>query len=490
MSEDVTFSESDYNLGATSAADTPGLAIIGNCSGDLAVATPTRVRRIADVIDLCESGPLCSIAALLIDHLGSSVILVNSGQTTAGSYGTITKSISGTTDVTGNATTKPVDQFDVVVTVVTGGTVGTTGIEYTYSLDGGLTTSQTQSLGTATSITLPGDAKFDLESAETLVAGDSFTCRTEAPKWNDAQMTAAITALQNYQQPWEGAFILGPITATNVANIETSGTALFNAGDPKWFLTDFRRRNVSGETRAQYLTAYQTAFASTPCKFTSIGYDVVKALSSESVYGSSKWRIKRQMSVLAALRIMSIRPGKDPAHVRLGPMPPAFQIALADGNPDDHDERLFPGVDALRGSSLMSRGPSKPGVYIKNVRIHSAAGSDFEFIQHRRVMNVAERVATEKLELCSGQDVLVNRKTGYILEAEALAIENEVNAALRTALVKPGDVTSARWVCSRSDNLLSTKTLNGELQIIPKAYIKAIVGKASFYNPALNVVES
>ena len=489
MSDDVQFSESDYNLGATSPDDGQGLAIIGMCTGSLAVAKPTRVRRIADVIELATAGPLVCVAAILIEHLGMPVTLVNSGVTTNGSYGTITKSISGTSDVTGSSGTLPKDSFDVKVIFTVGGTVGTAGIKYTYSLDGGLTTSPEQSLGTATSITLPGSTVFDLESTETVVANDYFTCRTAAPKWNDSQMTDAITALSQYQQPWEAGLILGPATATNVANIETSAASLLQMGSPKTFFTDFRRRNVSGETRTQYITAFGTEFGSTSCKFTSIGADVVKVLSSESVYGSMKWRLKRQISVALALRAMQIRPGQDPAHVRLGPLPSAFQIAANDGNPDDHDEFLFPGLDALRASSLRSR-LGRPGVYIKNHRIKSSPGSDFEFVQHRRCMNVAERVATNKLELCSSQDVLVNRKTGYILEAEALAIENEVNAALREALVKTGDVTSAKWKCSRTDNLLSTKTLNGDLQIVPKAYIKTINGKASFYNPALNVVES
>ncbi len=486
MSEDVTFSESDNNLGVVATSEGQKIAIIGNCTGSLAVATPIQLARIADVISECGSGPLVEAASLIIDHTGLDVILCNPGVTTAGSYGSVTKVGTGTSVITANVST-PKDAFDVKVIWITGGTIGVTGITYKYSLDGGLNYTPELSLGTATAISLPADVGFDL-AAGTIVAGDTFTCRTVAPKWNDSQMTAAIAALANFGIHWDMALILGPITATNVANIETSGTTLFNAGDPKMFLTDFRRRNVSGETEAQYATAYNTEFASTACKYTSIGADVVKCLSSTSVYASQKWRIKRQISIAVAVKALLGKPGQDAAWVRKGALPPAFQIVAADQNPDDHDERANPGLDAYRATTLMTR-RRRAGVYVKNWRIKSAAGSDFEFAQHRLVMNIAERIAIDKLELAASQAVLVNKKTGKIKEEEALAIENEVNAALYEALVKTSNVTDVRWKCSRTDNILSTKTLNGDLQLIPLAYIKAIRGKASFFNPALQVVE-
>jgi hypothetical protein len=154
-----------------------------------------------------------------------------------------------------------------------------------------------------------------------------------------------------------------------------------------------------------------------------------------------------------------------------------------------------PGLDDSRFTVLRTF-DGKQGVYVNNCRILSAAGSDFEFAQHRRVYNEARRTLrlyfTERLSA----PVQVDAVTGFILESEALEIEAGADAAMRSVLrSKPkasggGIDGKASRFCklSRTDNLLSTKTLTVQGAVIPLAYPKAINIDLGFKNPALQPV--
>jgi len=87
---------------------------------------------------------------------------------------------SGTSVVGVAGASSPTGTRVVAVKVTTGGTVGTTGIFYAYSLDGGATWSSPVALGTATSIAVPG-AGVTLElGAGTLVVDDQVDVETTA----------------------------------------------------------------------------------------------------------------------------------------------------------------------------------------------------------------------------------------------------------------------------------------------------------------------
>ena len=79
--------------------------------------------------------------------------------------------------------------------VVTGGTIGATGIEFRYSVNGGIDWSQTQQLGTASSWTVPNCSFALAFAAGTLIAADLVQVHTTAPKWDDSDFAAAIASV-------------------------------------------------------------------------------------------------------------------------------------------------------------------------------------------------------------------------------------------------------------------------------------------------------
>jgi len=119
---------------------------------------------------------------------GSMQAVLRLHDETSGSYSaaTVTNGGGGTSTITGDSTVKPTADTTVVIYIVNGGTVGTAGITFLYSVDGKIfnaSVANAIALGSATSITIgPSDspfffAKFNL-SAGTVVTGASYTFTT------------------------------------------------------------------------------------------------------------------------------------------------------------------------------------------------------------------------------------------------------------------------------------------------------------------------
>jgi hypothetical protein len=130
----------------------------------------------------------------------------------------------------------------------------------------------------------------------------------------------------------------------------------------------------------------------------------------------------------------------------------------------------------------------KDGYYLADDMMMAPVGSDFSLVPYRRIMDVACRVAREKLLNYLHARILVNEDTGYIVESVAQAIEDDVNVALRTELVNPRPqqhATSARMVLTRDNDILSTQELLAETRIVPPGYAKYIVHTIGFINPTV-----
>lgn len=456
------------------------LAIVGPASTGTK-NVPVLLASRKDLAATFGEGPMPELGHWLIEtHQTGQIVFVRTDVTTVGGYGTIdVTGVTGTSVASNHTATEPYDDFDVVVTITLGGTVGTGPISYTYSLDGGKTTSVATSLGTLNHIDLPGNIRIDL-AAGTLVTGDVIRVRTSAAKWNGAQLATALTALKVSSIRFDIVAILGPCTAADAATIETAAAAMEAADKERTFIYATRNPNV-GETDSTYQASLTSAFATTVAKYSSIcaGSARIQSPVSQRRY------IRPAMWAIVG-RVIDVDAGTDPAEVARGSLPTSVQILDDAGNPDLHDEYTMPGLDDQRFSALRTWGEDLRGVYINNCRVFSDSGSDFQFIQHRRVMNKACQIIRRKLRLISSGKVFVNKKTGFILEGEALRIENSVNRALKTGLLDSEFASNAAFVLSRTDNLLSTFKLTGAGRITPLGYVKFIQADVGYFNPVNN----
>jgi hypothetical protein len=143
-------------------------------------------------------------------------------------------------------------------------------------------------------------------------------------------------------------------------------------------------------------------------------------------------------------------------------------------------------LDAQRFTTMRTH-IGKQGYFITNGRMMAAAGSDFTYVQFRRVMDRACQVVRAAELPYLNSDVRIDPATGYIDERDAQTFEGNVNAQLRTAVVSTGDASSSSVVMSRTTNLLSGSAQPVTVRVLSKAYLKAIDTSIGFTNPALSV---
>lgn len=486
----VNISELDGAIGQVSTAVKPMVVMGDSTTGD--VDTPTPVSRVTTLTSTFGRGRAVETAARIIDTLNLPVVFVRTGSTTAGSYqdvtgGGIDEALvvgGGTSVVTVDNLVEPQDDLQVLVTFVTGGTIGVTGITYRYSFDGGRTQSGVQALGTATEIVLPeGGITFEF-AAGTVLAGQTCYCETRGPAPNATEVGTAFDAISVYPSGSFGDICVAfPVSATLFDTIETKMASLAAAGKPRAWFGNFRIPNY-GESDATYQAAFNTAMGA---KATTRG--CLSAGSAEIVSGVSSRSYVQPVNVHVAAVHAGIKQHINAADVNLGA---AIGVNIRDenGNPLYHDEVASPGLDAMRATTLRTWN-SPQGVYINRPRLFSADGSDFYIVPHRRIMDLANEALNAYFTRRLNRHVRVKLSNGTIREEEALEIELGADAVLRALLmadpmVSGGGFSRGRFVqLSRSDNLLTSKTLTGQARIVPLAYPEFINIDLGFFNPAL-----
>lgn len=207
----VSITQLDGAIGVLS----PGgrlLALVGASSAG-PLNTPAAFARTQDVIANFGTGPLVEAACHVIDRYRLPVVVIRTGHVVDGAYGALdTDAVDGTSVVTTTADTEPLDDYQVQVEVIAGGTIGVAGITYRYSLDGGSSWSATLPLGTATQIAIPNSGvSFDL-AAGTLVTDDVWSVGTVGPHVEQTTPGAA------------GAVDTSGVTGTSVVTADDTTT--------------------------------------------------------------------------------------------------------------------------------------------------------------------------------------------------------------------------------------------------------------------------
>jgi hypothetical protein len=439
---------------------------------------PATFVRIQDIQANFGDGGAIESAAHYMGLYGRPVLFVKSDASALAVVEPIdVDGVTGTSVITQSGT--PVDDYEIVFKVKTGGTIATSGIKYIYSLDAGRTFSAEQSLGTASTAAI-GTTGMTLHfAAGTLIAGDVALLNVLAPSSNAADLTPALAALKATQVLWELCQIVPAIDPDILDAVDLAFAGMASAGKYRGWVGNTRVPNV-GETESAYFASLETAFASKASKYGSLYSGACKLTSS-----ISGRKFRRPVSFSTAAREAFVSQEIDIADVNLGTLE-GVSIRDVNGNPDEHDESLNPGLDDLRFGTL--RTWDGEGVYVNRPRLFSPNGSDFQLMPHRRVMNLAMETLRSYFIRRLNRPVLVSSTTGFILESEALEIEAGVMAQLRAQLLAKPKASAVQFTLSRTDNLLSTRTLTGSARVIPLAYPEDVELDVGFYNPALQVL--
>lgn len=480
----VNITELDGALGVLPASAGRLLACVGTSTkGPL--NTPATFARVRDVVETFGSGPLVEAAAVFIKTHGRPCVIVRTGQSVAGSFpadDAVSFSGSGTSTVTvDDVNTAPHDDLEFYFLVTSGGTVGTTGIEFQYSIDGGRTMSAIQSLGISNSFVFPESGGVEVEfGAGTLSKNDSFSFVGKAPKWNNTELAEGIAALFATQINWEICEVVGEVESTSLDVIDSLFNSALQNGKAKSWIGNVRVPDL-GESSSAYQSSLTSAFTT---KATKMG--ALCAGAADIVSGVSGRIYRRPISFAVAALEQSVSEEINIADVDVGNL---VGVSIRDrfGNPKEHDESLNPGLDDARFVALRTW-EGFAGVYVNRMRIFSSAGSDFDLHTKRRVINLAHTTLRAYFTRRLNKPIRVDASTGFILEQEALEMEHGGRTQLASVLLfaKP-KASAVDVIISRTDNILSTKTLTVTARVTPLGYAEFIEIDLGFVNPALAV---
>ena len=186
---------------------------------------------------------------------------------------------------------------------------------------------------------------------------------------------------------------------------------------------------------------------------------------------ASKRYVRRSGAWLQSAREALVPISEDLGKVARGPLPNILTPNLPLGIYGIyHDEDAKPGLDVARFSTLR-RFRGLPGFYITNARNMASPGSDYTFMQFRRVI---DRV-TELLNIISKQyinsEVRIN-SDGTIYEEDAVAIENRVFNYIFSAV--KDNISGLQVQVDRTVNIQSTMQLKIKVSVRPFGYFKFI----------------
>jgi len=469
----VGITELDGALAILPSSAPKAVAVLGQCaSGPFNL--PAAFGSPQSVITNYTRGAAAQLAAFVLQKYGVPVLLCRTNTTTASSFTSMVHTGAGTSVVTVSGTAD--DDYQPWLTFIAGGTIGTAGPTFQWSLDGGRTKSAVTALGTANTFAFPnsGGVVFNF-AAGTVLAGQIETCRSSAPVWNNTDLAAGLLALENSLIPWELCLVVGDLTATSAAVLDA------NIDDKRHAWVGHVRKPQVAESAATYQTSLASAFSSyntTYGELTAGDGEQISAIDGRSYYRPAGFGIgPLECSVDQAVSI---------AEIDVGGLS-AFQIRDDNGNPLYYDESVTPGLSDLGFSVLRTWPPEiARGVYPNNPKLFSSPGSDFDIMPKRRVMNLAHAGAYPYLARRLAKQIRVDKKTGYILEADAREIESGLTAAITAQVGKR--VSGVIVAVSRTDNLLSKAPLTGQYRLTPLAYPEDIEFTAGFQNPALNVI--
>jgi hypothetical protein len=444
--------------------------------GTAASGTANVVVAISDLKTLKDtfgSGPLVEAAAHYLVVAGGPVYCCKVAAANNGSNGNVTK--VGTGPAPGAAPSgNPLDDYSVVVKIVVAGARGTA--TFKISFDGGDNFSEeyvtaaslsTWAAETGLTITFTNTSNYS--------AGTTYSWESTGPTYDSGDLATGLDSLHASGYSFEAVQIVGTVGGADDATKVTNFMALAAAVDTKMtaWATGFRYAfailQVPNVADSALNVSAVTSFAST--RIMSVPGDV------ELVSAVTARRIRRNATLPIAARLGAVDLQRSPACPADGTLPGVAALY--------RDERITEALDTLRFTTLRTFDSAFAGFYVSNGRLMAPAGSDYSFVQNRRVMDRVATVARQGMIPYVNKDLRVDVKTGRILEKEALAIEADLRSKLEADLVAPGRAEAIQVQVNRTDNILSTQTLNVRVRCIPKSYSRFINLDLGFENPAL-----
>ena len=413
-------------------------------------------------------GPVVEAAAHTLAVSGNQVIIVPVNASVPGTTGATAYVRVAASTFTVTSTTAPLDGFAIVLTIITGAvSLAAALASFTYSLDGGTTTSATIAIPVSGIYAIPNTGLSFTFVTGTFTAGDVATIACVAPGYNATDLNAAFTALFASPLTWGFVHVVGEAAsgaaqAAIASAVDVQMTAAATAFRYAFAIVEANDTDAALTTAFASFVSLRVMVCAGRCTLTS-------QVSGRAYARNAAWPI--------AARLAKAPIAEDPGRVLSGPLPGVTAIA--------RDEQATPALDALKFTTLRTI-LAYAGFYVTNGRTMAAVGSDFTFIQNRRVMDAACNIARARLvKTALNNSFRVDPITGFIFENDARTLESDLDSILRAGLPVPQAASDVTVVTNRTTNILSTSKLTVAVRVLPLSYGKYITLDIGFTNPAL-----
>lgn len=474
--------------------------VIGTCSGGTAAqVVPSRDPNTLKTA--VGTGPAVEAASMIIGR-GGTVLFMKAATITAGAAGVVTAFATGSSVVT--VTGAPYDSYFAKFLVVKGGTIGTTGITFRLSLNGGRNYGPEIALGTATSYAVTGTNMTLAFAAGTMVATESVTFATQEPLTSAASVQTCLVALEASPYAvtgWGAMLIVGGTlfgtaadgtfgwTGADASTIEgyldtmvttkTFPRAILNARDNKipsalW--------GGAGETDAVWSAAIALDYAAVSAKRICAVAGNYNMPGQYPIAAAGLPRYRRPGAWALAARQVAIQPQTHAGRVSDGAI--ATIVVDPTNDPNDgfnyHDELNAPALDVARFTSFRKR-KGRPGFFVVNPNLMSPAGSVFTILPLGNVMDIGCTLLHQGMEANINADVRLN-DNGTIDEIAAQGIETVMRGVLRDNMLAKSRISNFAFSIDRTNNVRTTSVVNFSATLFSRGYILEIDGTVGFGN--------
>jgi hypothetical protein len=411
-------------------------------------------------------GPLVEAIAHHLNVLGEGpVYAVKVAPTgTTGSVGAWTKSNGSAPTVSSSGT--PSDNYELKVLITKSGTL--TAAEFKYSLDNGDTYSAV--IVTATTYVLANTGITIAFAAGSYVAGDTYTAASVPTAMASADIGSAFDGLLASTYEPSLIHIVGvPVDMSAMVALATAiESELESANTAYRYMRCFIEAANENDATLQGATAVALETE-----------HVVICAGFVELYShiSGRW-YKRPAAWPIVARAASNKVHRHIGAVADGSLPNIKTSAGTTSSGLYRDERVTPGLSEYRYCVLRSR-IGIPGYYVEDDNTFAASGSDYSSLTNCRVMDKAVRTANVAMQPYINIDLELT-SAGKIKESQAKAIEEDVNAILRNAMLPDSNCSDVQFIVSRTDDILSTKTFKVKTRVLPKGYAKYLEHEIGF----------
>jgi len=446
--------------------------IIGTCELGTAATLYTYGNK-QDLITGQGQGPLSESACRVLDMAGGPIHVMPINGSVAGAAGAVTKTAVGASTGTVTVANAPFDAYEAHIEITADGTLGAG--QFRYSLDDANSWSEEYIIPAGGVFSIP-NTNLDITfvpggGPDFFEDGDLHEFDCTAPYYAAADLLACVNAILALPSSTEFSFVqlvgqpTGVGSAASAATVFglVEGHAATLAGVFRW-----SRWIMDGGDESAALHA--TAFASVDDTRVLVAYGYADVASSKPINGWSYPRLP--VGNLIAARAAASLISTDLGRVASGSLGGVLSIS--------HDEFVTETLDVHKISTLRSW-IGRPGFYITNGRLKAAPGSDYQYWQYGRTMDVACRTVYIAQSTFINMGLRTN-SDGTIDERDAVRLETRVRAALEAQLTQPdnaegtrGHVSDINYTIDRTNNVVSTLTVRSNLAIRPLGYAKWIV---------------